>query len=243
MKMENKLKEQIEDTVFHKPRGDKMVNELYELLSFDAKALWEENNALRKELAVLKAQQKVGDDEIMDFIDKCRTYADDECMRYEFSLRDGINVFRSHFKQPTAPNTGAVWVKASDKTPNETRGYNLKYNGQPDLALFDKETDEFYSDVTKHYKLQKSMVEWLDETPVSITDTELDKWISVEDRLPEPNQKVDLWVVPEDEEKSHRMQWTWENGNGKDTRIGGQRITHWMPRPAPPKANPSHNQK
>ena len=55
------------------------------------------------------------------------------------------------------------------------------------------------------------------------------EWNKLKDRLPEVGQKVDLWLVPEDEEKSHRITWTWEKGNTADIMISGCKVEYWMP--------------
>jgi len=62
-----------------------------------------------------------------------------------------------------------------------------------------------------------------------------DGWVSVEDELPKVGQKVDLWLVPDDEEKSYRMTWTWEKESTARITINGCKVTHWQPLPAPPK--------
>lgn len=59
-------------------------------------------------------------------------------------------------------------------------------------------------------------------------------WVSVEDELPKVGQKVDLWLVPDDEEKSYRMTWTWEKESTARITINGCKVTHWQPF-APPK--------
>ena len=61
-----------------------------------------------------------------------------------------------------------------------------------------------------------------------------DGWVSVEDELPKVGQKVDLWLVPDDEEKSYRMTWTWEKESTARITINGCKVTHWQPF-APPK--------
>ena len=60
------------------------------------------------------------------------------------------------------------------------------------------------------------------------------QWIKVTDRLPEVNQKIDLWLVPDDARKPRRMSWTWENGQTEKTTIAGCKVTHWMPYTEPP---------
>lgn len=60
-------------------------------------------------------------------------------------------------------------------------------------------------------------------------------WIKVADRLPEVNQKIDLWLVPDDERKPKRMLWTWEKDQTEKTTIAGCKVTHWMPYTEPPK--------
>ncbi len=52
-------------------------------------------------------------------------------------------------------------------------------------------------------------------------------WINIKERLPNAGQKVDLWVVLEDEEKSYRVQWTWEKQSTSDIMISGNKVTHW----------------
>jgi len=54
-------------------------------------------------------------------------------------------------------------------------------------------------------------------------------WVSVEDELPKVGQKVDLWLVPDDEEKSYRMTWTWEKESTARITINGCKVTHWQP--------------
>ena len=56
-----------------------------------------------------------------------------------------------------------------------------------------------------------------------------DGWVSVEDELPKVGQKVDLWLVPDDEEKSYRMTWTWEKESTARITINGCKVTHWQP--------------
>ena len=53
-------------------------------------------------------------------------------------------------------------------------------------------------------------------------------WIKLTDELPKAGQKVDLWLVPEDEEKSHRISWTWEKESTVDIKINGEKVTHWI---------------
>lgn len=60
------------------------------------------------------------------------------------------------------------------------------------------------------------------------------KWIKLTDQLPEAGQKVDLWLVPEDEEKSHRISWTWEKEDTDKINISGCKATHWLPIPSAP---------
>jgi len=66
-------------------------------------------------------------------------------------------------------------------------------------------------------------------------------WVSVEDRLPEGGQKVDLWIVPIKDEipenikrRPHRISWTWEKGDTSGITISFCKVTHWMPLPLPP---------
>jgi len=59
-------------------------------------------------------------------------------------------------------------------------------------------------------------------------------WISLNEQLPNPGQKVDLWLVPADEEKSYRISWTWEKESTAEIKISGCKVTHWMPFVAPP---------
>lgn len=61
-----------------------------------------------------------------------------------------------------------------------------------------------------------------------------EQWIPINERLPAAGQKVDLWIVPDDEEKSRRMQWTWERESTAGITISGCKVTHWMPRPEKP---------
>ena len=59
------------------------------------------------------------------------------------------------------------------------------------------------------------------------------EWIKLKDKLPEAGQKVDLWLVPEDEEKSHRISWTWEKESTAEITISGCKVEYWMPFEAP----------
>jgi hypothetical protein len=59
-------------------------------------------------------------------------------------------------------------------------------------------------------------------------------WIALNEQLPNAGQKVDLWLVPDDEEKAHRIAWTWEKESTSKIRISGCKVTHWMPSPPPP---------
>lgn len=59
-------------------------------------------------------------------------------------------------------------------------------------------------------------------------------WISLNEQLPNAGQKVDLWLVPADEEKSYRISWTWEKESTAEIKISGCKVTHWMPFVAPP---------
>jgi len=52
------------------------------------------------------------------------------------------------------------------------------------------------------------------------------KWIKLKDKLPEAGQKVDLWLVPEDEEKSHRISWTWEKESTAEITISGCKVEY-----------------
>jgi len=58
-------------------------------------------------------------------------------------------------------------------------------------------------------------------------------WINIQDKLPEPNQKVDLWLVFKDK-KPVRISWTWEKQDNENTTIEEGKITHWMPFLEPP---------
>lgn len=77
------------------------------------------------------------------------------------------------------------------------------------------------------------LYEWL-ESRLSLTSISQPKWISLTERLPYPGQKVDLWLLAlDDEKKSHRISWTWENESTAEITISGCKVTHWMPFEAP----------
>jgi hypothetical protein len=57
------------------------------------------------------------------------------------------------------------------------------------------------------------------------------EWISIQDKLPEPNQKVALWLVPDNEIEPYMISWTWEKQDSEFTKINGHKITQWIPQP------------
>ena len=75
----------------------------------------------------------------------------------------------------------------------------------------------------------KSIAEYLQRHFATTPSVKADGWVSVEDELPKVGQKVDLWLVPDDEEKSYRMTWTWEKESTARITINGCKVTHWQP--------------
>lgn len=68
-----------------------------------------------------------------------------------------------------------------------------------------------------------------------------DGWISVKDRLPEQMKKVLTTVEYDFNGKHYRnLKIAYYDGNGKWEPLSRQtdEITHWMPLPEPPEANP-----
>lgn len=55
------------------------------------------------------------------------------------------------------------------------------------------------------------------------------RWVLLTEQLPVPGQKVDLWVVPKDEEKSFRITHVWRVQDGYDFTYNGDTVTHWTP--------------
>jgi len=80
-------------------------------------------------------------------------------------------------------------------------------------------------------RIAKYLDSYLDKVFASPTtpSVKADGWVSVEDELPKVGQKVDLWLVPDDEEKSYRMTWTWEKESTARITINGCKVTHWQP--------------
>lgn len=71
------------------------------------------------------------------------------------------------------------------------------------------------------------------------TDTnEGGKWISVEDRLPEPGVIVLVYSKLGYTYFSHRLYYHLEGRPFAIEYSGGWEITHWMPMPLPPKEEP-----
>lgn len=66
----------------------------------------------------------------------------------------------------------------------------------------------------------------------------MSEWISVEDRLPEPNKEVkfSLYLAIHEDWDSNCRILMFDNENLVFTRDGDdtQKITHWMPLPTPP---------
>lgn len=89
-----------------------------------------------------------------------------------------------------------------------------------------------YFDGKKFDHVYKNITHWLEQQPREIV---LPEWIDVNKELPKAGQAVDLWIVPEDEEKSRRITWTWEKQDTANTKISGCTITHWIPSPTAPK--------
>ena len=98
------------------------------------------------------------------------------------------------------------------------------------IALHTLDCIEFTREQGTASKRLETAISKLATTP----SVKADGWVSVEDELPKVGQKVDLWLVPDDEEKSYRMTWTWEKESTARITINGCKVTHWQPF-APPK--------
>jgi hypothetical protein len=99
-----------------------------------------------------------------------------------------------------------------------------------------KERYPFYDPhiAQKDIEINGEQVEQLMNDFASLRVAEANTWVKLEDRLPEPKQRVDLWLVPDDEEKSHRITWTWEKEHTSNLRINASKATHWTPLQTPP---------
>lgn len=71
-----------------------------------------------------------------------------------------------------------------------------------------------------------------DEAIVSLVDAaEERRWISVEERLPEPY----IWVLVYAEKHKVAFDAFYDGAQWKDAVLNGLIVTHWMPLPEPPK--------
>lgn len=52
-------------------------------------------------------------------------------------------------------------------------------------------------------------------------------WIKLSDKLPQHGDKILLWLVPKND-KPYYLGWTWEEQDGPNIRINGDKITHWI---------------
>jgi len=90
--------------------------------------------------------------------------------------------------------------------------------------MTNEQAKEILKEHTEYYALNSTFGQALDVAIRALGDG----WVSVEERLPEVGQRVDLWLVPEDEEKSRRFAWRWEEHDSAKTIISGCRISHWI---------------
>lgn len=85
-----------------------------------------------------------------------------------------------------------------------------------------------------------SFADYLIENGVTVSDTNVGKWIPVSERLPELNTKVLCCGIKGGRFIAELTTWgiekhlTWDKRDGK----GCPTVTHWMPLPEPPKEEP-----
>lgn len=101
------------------------------------------------------------------------------------------------------------------------------------IAYAQKEFGDVNTNKWKYSKT-KAAEDFVNGYKSALNTYSADGWINIKDRLPEIGQKVDLWLMPEDEEKSHRISWTWEKESAASIKISGCKVTHWQPLPKPP---------
>jgi hypothetical protein len=76
----------------------------------------------------------------------------------------------------------------------------------------------------------------------NIKPSAADQWISVEDRLPQENESVLVWMVDDNsaiggERREYADVWEYWPGRPYFQLNQGSGVTHWMPLPKPPIAD------
>ena len=95
----------------------------------------------------------------------------------------------------------------------------------------------------KLVELIESAQYWGSNTSEEIADNLLENgvtvqgWISVKDRLPDQNIRVLVWMQDNEEEYTQidTDRWSCTMEQGYHWIRWGNRVTHWMPLPQPPK--------
>ena len=133
------------------------------------------------------------------------------------------------------------WIKASERLPVDGQPDSIESKTFREIDSKRPITDiwKFHADCIElnNYpsisgnEIPFTNVEWLDETPIPDTDgKEQDEWISVEDRLPEDGQIVDIWEMPMTQhlERALSLKGTsYANEYYHDTDYNGWRSTNY----------------
>jgi hypothetical protein len=99
------------------------------------------------------------------------------------------------------------------------------------------DADALKKDLTRFYDNEVTARELIDEQPTIEAETD-NGWISVDDRLPDKNQKIlAFYKALGEENRIHNdlIATNWRKSNGDFIPTAGYKVTHWMPLPEPPK--------
>jgi hypothetical protein len=157
----------------------------------------------------------------------------------KFILKDDYNLSLTEIKH-VCSEAIKKWEDSSGKQEAEKQGFigvygvDINWNIQwdkSDLGNVMKSQD------CRFIGSEKECIKFIEKYKPKSEDSSGKEtgWIDINKQLPYGGQKVDLWLVPAgDEEKSHRISWTWEKQDTAKIGIGNAKVTHWMPTPQPP---------